>query len=76
MQNAHGRFGTLEFTKHMKDRTTRIRVYIDRAVLEPAKGDKGQARAQVIFMIGGDLEFGAVWVAVTEAALLQFHLPG
>jgi hypothetical protein len=58
MQNAHERFGTLEFTKHMKDRTTRIRVYIDRAVLEPAKGDKGQARAQVIGEIWKSAPFG------------------
>ena len=27
-------------------------------------------------MIGGDSEIGALWAAVTEAALLQIHLPG
>jgi len=76
MQNAHERFGTLEFTKRMKDTTTRVRVYIDRAVLEPAKEENGQARAHLISMIGGDSEIGALWAAVTEAALLQIHLPG
>jgi hypothetical protein len=29
MPNAHERFGTLEFTKRMKDTTTRVRIYID-----------------------------------------------
>jgi hypothetical protein len=73
MQNAHERFGTLEFTKRT---TTRVRVYIDRAVLEPAKEEKDQASAHLISMIGGDSEIGALWGAVTEAALLQIHLPG
>ena len=54
MQNAHERFGTLEFTKRMKDTTTQVRVYIDRAVLEPATEEKGQASAHLISMIGGD----------------------
>ena len=76
MQNAHERFGTLEFTKHMKDATTRVRVHIDRAVLEPAKGDRGQARAHLISMIGGDSEVGALWAAMSEAALFHIHLPG
>jgi len=76
MQNAHERFGTLEFTKRTKDTTTRVRVYIDRAVLEPAKEENGQASAHLISMIGGDSEIGALWAAVSEAALLQIHLPG
>ncbi len=37
MQNAHERFGTLEFTKQMKDTTTRVRVHFDRAVVESAE---------------------------------------
>ena len=48
MQNAHERFGTLEFTKRMKDTTTRVRVYIDRIVLEPAQNQQGQAIAHLI----------------------------
>ena len=54
MQNAHERFETVEFTKRTKDTTTRVRVYIDRAVLEPTKEENGQARAHLISMIGGD----------------------
>ena len=42
MQNAHERFGTLEFTKSMKDTTTRVRVYVDRAVIEPPKDQHGR----------------------------------
>lgn len=76
MQNAHERFGTLEFTKRMKDTTTRVRVLIDRAVLEVAKDERGQARAHLISMIGGDSEVAALWAAVAEAALFQIHLLG
>jgi hypothetical protein len=76
MQTAHERFGTLEFTKRTKDTTTRVRVCVDRAILEPAKEEKGQDSAHLISMIGGDSEIGALWAAVTEAALLDIHLPG
>lgn len=37
MKNAHERFGALEFVKRTKDTTTRVRVHIDRAVLENSK---------------------------------------
>jgi len=76
MQNAHERFGTLEFTKRMKDTTTRVRVHIDRAVLEPAKDEHGQAAVHLVSMIGGDAEIGALWAAVTEGASFQIQLPG
>jgi hypothetical protein len=52
MQNAHERFGSLEFTKRTKDTTTRTRIHIDRAVLEPAKDGRGQVRAHLLSMIG------------------------
>jgi len=76
MQNAHERFGTLEFIKRTKDTTTRVRVYIDRVVLETAKDERGQAAAHLVSMIGGDAEIGAVWAAVTEGALFHIQLPG
>jgi hypothetical protein len=76
MQNAHERFGMLEFTKRTKDTTTRVRVHIDRAVLEPARNEQGQAGAHLISMVGGDSEIGALWAAVTEGALFQIRLPG
>ena len=76
MQKAHERVGTLEFTKRMKDTTTRVRVYIDRVVVESAQIEQGQASAHLISMIGGDSEIGAMWAAVTEAELFHIHLPG
>ncbi len=75
MQNAHERFGSLEFIKRTKDATTRVRVHIDRAVLETPKDERGQASAHLVSMIGGDSEIGALWAAVTEGALLQIQLP-
>lgn len=76
MQNAHERFGMLEFTKRTKDTTTRVRVHVDRAVLEPARNRQGEASAHLISMIGGDSEIGALWAAVAEGALSQIRLPG
>src|SRR6266849_10239590 len=76
MQNAHERFGTLDFTKRTKDTTTRVRVHVDRAVLEPGKDERRQASAHLISMIGGDSEIGALWAAITEGAVFQIQLPG
>ncbi len=76
MQNAHERFGSLEFIKRTKDATTRVRVHIDRAVLETPKDERGQSSAHLVSMIGGDPEIGALWAAVTEGALFQIQLPG
>lgn len=76
MQNAHERFGGLEFTKQTKDTTTRVRVYIDRVVLETANDARGQGVAHLVSMIGGDAEIGALWAAVTEGALFHIQLPG
>jgi hypothetical protein len=76
LQNAHERFGSLEFIKRTKDTTTRVRVHIDRAVLETPKDARGQYSAHLISMIGGDSEIGALWAASTEGALFQIQLPG
>lgn len=76
MHDAHERFGVLEFTKHSKDTATRIRVHLDRAVLEPAKTDHGAANAHLISVIGGDSEIGALCPAVAEGALFRIQFPG
>lgn len=76
MQNAHERFGTLEFTKRTKDTITRVHVPVDRAVLETAKDDRGPASAHLLSMIGSDAEIGALSAAIMEGALFQIHLPG
>ena len=34
MKNAHERFGVLDYTKRMKDTTTRIRMRLDRFIRE------------------------------------------
>lgn len=75
MQNAHERFGALEFVKRTKDTTTRVRVHIDRAVLEPAKDERGPMSAHLISMIGADAEIAALLAALTEGALLTVRLP-
>jgi hypothetical protein len=75
MQNAQEHFGILEFTKRTNDTITRIRVHVDRAVLEPVNAEQGKAGAHLISMIGGDSEIGALWAAVTEAALFNIQLP-
>ena len=38
MQNAHERFGSLEFIKRMKDTTTRVLVFVDRGDCRTSKG--------------------------------------
>lgn len=76
MQNAHERFGTLEFIKRAKDTTTRVRVYIDRVILETAKDERVRAAAHLISMVGADAEIGALWAAVTEGAFFHIQLPG
>lgn len=76
MQNAHERFGTAEFTKRTKDTSTRVRVYIDRTVLDLGKDEQGQASTHLVSMIGGDSEIGALWATATEPAVFQIHLPG
>jgi hypothetical protein len=76
MENAHERFGTLEFMKRTKDTTTRVRVHIDRAVLGPPKNEQVQGVAHLLSMIGGDSEIGALMAAVGEGAVFQIQLPG
>ena len=43
MKNAHERFGVLEYTKRLKDTTTRIRLRLDRFIGEVIDGRTGQA---------------------------------
>lgn len=75
MQNAHERFALLEFVKRTKDATTRVRVHLERAILEPAKADRNSANAHLISTIGGDSEIGALCAAVAEGASFQIQFP-
>lgn len=76
MKNAYQRFGTLAFTKRVKDTTTQIRVYMDRMMTELANNDGAPLAAHLISVIGSDAEIAALWAAVTEGALFQIRIPG
>ena len=74
MKNAHERFGALEYTKRMKDTTTRIRVRLDRFIGEVEDGRNG--KAHLISVMGGDSDVGAIWAAVIEHNLFTVEAPG
>jgi hypothetical protein len=74
MKNAHERFGALEYTKHMKDTTTRIRLRLDRFIGEVER--EGTCKAHLISVLGGDSEVGAVWAAVVEQNQFTVEGPG
>jgi hypothetical protein len=74
MKNAHERFGVLEYTKRMKDTTTRIRLRLDRFIGEVEDGRNG--KAHLISVLGGDSDVGAIWAAVVEQNLFSVEAPG
>jgi hypothetical protein len=74
MQNAHERFGVLEYTKRMKDTTTRIRLRLDRLIGEV--GDGRNSKAHLISVVGGDSDVGAIWAAIMEQNLFTVEGPG
>ncbi len=74
MKNAHERFGVLEYTKRMKDTTTRIRLRLDRFIGEVEDGRNG--KAHLISVLGGDSDVGAIWAAVIEQNLFTVEVPG
>ena len=74
MKNAHERFGVLEYTKRMKDTTTRIQLRLDRFIGEVEDGRNG--KAHLISVLGGDSDVGAIWAAVIEQNLFSVEAPG
>jgi hypothetical protein len=74
MKNAHERFGVLEYTRRMKDTTTRIRLRLDRFIGEVEDGRNG--KAHLISVLGGDSDVGAIWAAVIEQNLFTVEAPG
>jgi hypothetical protein len=76
MKNAHQRFGTLIFTKRMKDTTTDIRLRMDRFIGEPATDEREPGKAHVISVVGGDQDVGAVWAAVIDGGFFTVSGPG
>jgi hypothetical protein len=73
MKNAHERFGVLEYTKRMKDTTTRIRLRLDRFIGEVE--DDRNSKAHLISVLGGDSDVGAIWAAVVEQSLFTVEAP-
>src|SRR5579862_58202 len=73
MKNAHDRFGVLEYTKRMKDTTTRIRLRLDRFIGE-VEGQK--AKAHLISVLGTDSDIGAVWAAAIEQSAFTVEVRG
>jgi hypothetical protein len=73
MKNAHERFGTLEFTKRMKDTTTQIRLRLDRAVAEVE--EKRKSILHLISVVGGDSDIGAIWAAINEQGFFTIRAP-
>ena len=73
MKNAHERFGVLEYTKRMKDTTTRIRLRLDRFIGE-VEGRNG--KAHLISVLGTDSDVGAIWAAVIEQNQFTVEVPG
>jgi hypothetical protein len=74
MKNAHERFGVLEYTKRMKDTTTRIRLRLDRFIGELES--EGNGKAHLISVLGGDSDVGAIWAAVIEQNHFTVEAPG
>jgi hypothetical protein len=74
MKNAHERFGVLEYTKRMKDTTTRIRLRLDRFIGEVEDARNG--KAHLISVLGGDSDVGAIWAAVIEQNPFTVEAPG
>ena len=74
MKNAHERYGVLEYTRRIKDTTTRIRLHLDRFIGEVESN--GNCKAHLISVIGGDSDVGAIWAAVVEQNLFTVEAPG
>jgi hypothetical protein len=75
MQNAHERFGMLEFTRRIKDTTTHIRLRLDRFIGEIPESKEGEASAHLLSVVGGDTEVAAVWAAIVEGGFLTVEGP-
>jgi len=74
MRNAHERLGVLEYTKRMKDTSTRIRLRLDRFIGEVER--EGTCKAHLISVLGGDSDVGAIWAAVIEQNHFTVEAPG
>jgi len=75
VENAHERFGWLEFTRVLKDTTARVRLRLDRMIAEVA--DDGHAgQFHLLSVLGGDSDVGAVWAALQQNQPFKVTDPG
>ena len=75
MKNAHERFGSLEFTRVLKDTTVRVRLRLDRCIAEVSdNGRDGQFH--LFSVIGGDSDIGAAWAAVQQNQVFKVEGTG
>lgn len=74
MKNAHQRFGTLEYTKRMKDTTTHIRLRLDRFIGEIE--EERNSKVHAISVLGGDSDIGAIRAAIHEQSPFTIQGPG
>ncbi len=74
MENAHERFGWLEFTRVLKDTTARVRLRLDRLVAEVTHNGR-ESRFHLLSVIGGDSDVGAVWAAVQQNQVFKVTGP-
>lgn len=75
MKNAHERCGWIEFTRALKETTTRVRLRLDRCIAE-AEGGRGDWRLHLISVLGGESDVGAAWAAVQENTVFSIEGPG
>ncbi len=73
MKNAHVRMGTLQFTKHLRDTTIDVRVWMDRMIAEK-RGEDESARCHFLSVFGNDQEIAAIAAALAEDA--RFYVTG
>lgn len=74
MRNAHERFGWLEFTRQLKESTTRVRLRLDRCIAETGKDGRG-GQFHLLSVIGGDSDVAAVWAAAHQDQIFKVEGP-
>jgi hypothetical protein len=75
MENAHLRFGKLQFIKQTRDTITEVVVHLDRLIAE-VPPERGETAFHLVSVFGGDQEIGAVIAAAQEGLRFQVEWQG
>jgi hypothetical protein len=75
MKNAHLRFGWLTYIKST-EKTTSIRLHLDRFIGELSADPQRQAKAHLISVIGGDTQIAAISAAISVSDRFMVEGPG